>query len=76
MAESARNDMKTLREPKKTAVYLIECKNRDCQALLECEKSELKFHSDQRDGSSYELVCPHCKVSHWIDANALVNFEK
>ena len=68
--------MKTIREPKKPATYQIECRNKDCAAILECEKSELRFHSDQRDGSSYEFICPHCTAYRWLDAAALVDFEK
>ena len=39
-----------------------------CTSKLEIEAKDLEFHSDQRDGDSYQFWCVVCGGTCWIDA--------
>jgi hypothetical protein len=52
--------MKLIRKAKiKKTINKIECDH--CEAVYACEKRELEFVADQRDGDFYWFKCPGCK---------------
>jgi len=57
--------MKTIEPPKlpplEQRVYHVRCLHIECEALLEVMHTEFRFTDDQRDGSFYQINCPHCR---------------
>lgn len=51
--------------------YHLPCHNRECNAVMECEKKELRWVSDQRKGDEYVMTCPHCKHESWYASDAM-----
>lgn len=64
-AKIGETQMKTVRPPIVIPHYHLTCQNRECGAVLECEKDELRVHSDPRE-TCYVLTCPHCKKESWF----------
>lgn len=61
--------MKTVKQPRKSpAAVRLKCNNDACAAEMMCEVHELKRVSDQRDGDTYVMRCPHCAKDTWVDA--------
>lgn len=65
--------MKTIKPPPKQPEYKLECRN--CKAVMQCQKEELKYQCDPRDGDAYVLVCPHCQKQTWFAVSALNKHE-
>lgn len=66
--------MKTVKPPKSPDLYHIACKNPECEAVIECMKSELRYFANQKEGDSYIMSCPHCNKDTWVDVNEIEKY--
>lgn len=59
------NFVKIIRQGKLSAdeVYQAECNQ--CGTVLEFQRKEARFESDQRDGDALVVTCPTCQHEIW-----------
>jgi hypothetical protein len=59
--------VRTVVPPKKNPhSYHLTCQNKDCSAVLACEKNELQLNLTDPRETCYVLTCPHCKHESWF----------
>ena len=62
--------MKILIEGKNlNPTFELTCRN--CQTVVQAEKSELEILSDQLDGDTYVLKCLFCNDTSWYRSSSL-----
>lgn len=59
--------VRIVHEPPKPELIQVTCSH--CRAVLEFERTDMQFVSDQRDGSYYWAFCPCCDKSIFVAAS-------
>jgi len=71
--------MRTIQEPKARHIdgplYWIRCRNNDCAAVLEMDRSELTKWDDWNGTAFLQFGCPHCRVETAVFADRLSYFQ-
>ena len=55
--------MEIISRGKRAASRKVELSCYRCGTVIRCTIGEMKYSSDQRDGSYYDIACPECKGS-------------